>query len=87
MVFDLPPVTEVARDFIVSHGLSGRITTVGGDFTADALPAGADVVIMASNLPQYSREIIQRVVRKASRDFEQDGVRCLPARQFLAALV
>jgi hypothetical protein len=28
-----------------------------------------------------------QVVLEASRDFEQDGVRCLPARQFLAALV
>ncbi len=65
VVFDLPPVTEVARDFIASHGLSDRVATVAGDFTADPLPQGADVVIMASNLPQYSREIIQRVVRKA----------------------
>jgi SAM-dependent methyltransferase len=65
VVFDLPPVAQVAREFIASHGLSDRISTVGGDFTADPLPQGADVVIMASNLPQYSREIIQRVVRKA----------------------
>ncbi|MBI3108629.1 MAG: hypothetical protein HYY95_24185 [Candidatus Rokubacteria bacterium] len=49
MVFDLPPMVEVAREFIASHGLSERIATVGGDFTADPLPAGADVVIMASN--------------------------------------
>ena len=73
VVFDLPPVVEVAREFIASHGLSGRISAVGGDFTADPLPAGADVVIMASNLPQYSREIIQRVVRKAWEALEPGG--------------
>jgi hypothetical protein len=64
-VLDLPPVVEVAREAIASHGLSDRIAAQAGDFTRDALPRGADVVIMASNLPQYSRDIIQRVVDHA----------------------
>lgn len=59
IVLDLPPVVEVARELIASHGLSERIAAQAGDFTRDPLPRGADVVIMASNLPQYSREIIK----------------------------
>ena len=73
VVFDLPPVAEVAREFIASHGLSGRITAAAGDFTADPLPPGADVVIMASNLPQYSRDIVQPVIRKAWLALEPGG--------------
>ena len=65
VVFDLPPVVEVTREFIASHGLSDRVTAQAGDFTRDPLPPGSDVVIMASNLPQYSREIIQAVVTRA----------------------
>jgi len=65
VVFDLPPVAEVAREFIASHGLAARITAVGGDFTRDPLPGDADVIVMASNLPQYDREIIQGVVERA----------------------
>ena len=65
VVFDLPPVAEVAREFIAAHGLADRITAVGGDFTRDPLPGGADVIVMASNLPQYSRDIIQQVIAKA----------------------
>ena len=65
IVFDLPPVVEVTREFIASHGLADRVTAQAGDFTRDSLPAGADVVIMASNLPQYSREIIQTVITRA----------------------
>ena len=65
VVLDLPPVVEVAREFIASHGLAARITAQAGDFTRDPLPRDADVVIMASNLPQYSREIIQGVVGRA----------------------
>jgi hypothetical protein len=65
VVFDLPPVVEVTREFIASHGLSDRVAAQAGDFTRDPLPPGSDVVIMASNLPQYSREIIQAVVTRA----------------------
>ena len=65
VVLDLPPVAEVARDFIAAHGLADRITVVGGDFTRDPFPPGADVIVMASNLPQYSRDIIQQVIAKA----------------------
>jgi hypothetical protein len=65
IVLDLPPVVEVTREFIASHGLSERVTALAGDFTRDPLPAGSDVILMASNLPQYSREIIQTVVSRA----------------------
>ena len=34
-------------------------------FTSDAFPEGADVILMNSNLPQYSGEVIQTVVQKA----------------------
>lgn len=65
VVLDLPPVAEVACKFIEAHGLGDRITAVGGDFTRDPFPAGADVIVMASNLPQYSRAIIEQVIAKA----------------------
>ena len=65
VVFDLPSVATVAEEFIAKHGLSDRIRAVAGDFISDELPPGADVVIMASNLPQYAPELIRRVVAKA----------------------
>jgi hypothetical protein len=65
IVLDLPPVVEVTREFVASHGLSDRVSAVAGDFTRDPLPPGSDVVLMASNLPQYSREIVQAVVSRA----------------------
>ena len=59
VVFDLPSVAVVANEYIAQCGFSGRINAVGGDFTKDPFPAGADVVTMASNLPQYSPDIIR----------------------------
>lgn len=65
IVFDLPPVAEVARGYIAEHGVADRVKAMGGDFTADPFPQGVDVVNMASNLPQYAPELIQLVVDKA----------------------
>ena len=65
VVFDLPPVAEVAREFIAENDCAGQVTAIGGDFTKDAFPTDADVVIMASNLPMYGPEMIGQVVQKA----------------------
>jgi len=73
IVLDLPPVVEVTREFVASHGLADRVTAQAGDFTRDPLPAGSDVMIMASNLPQYSREIIQWVISRAFAALEPGG--------------
>jgi hypothetical protein len=64
VVLDLPPVVVVTREFIAENSVADRVTAEACDFTADALPSDADVAIMASNLPQYSREIIAAVVQR-----------------------
>jgi SAM-dependent methyltransferase len=65
VVFDLPPVVAVTAEFIERGGVADRVSTLAGDFTKDALPDDVDVVVMASNLPQYGREIIARVISRA----------------------
>ena len=65
VVFDLPPVAEVAREYIAEHGVADQGSAIGGDFTADDFPEGCDVAIMASNLPLYSREIIGQVIQRS----------------------
>ena len=65
VVFDLPPVVAVTAEFIERGGVADRVSTLGGDFTRDPLPRDVDVVVMASNLPQYGREIIARVISRA----------------------
>lgn len=65
IVFDLPPVAVVAREYIERHGVADRVSAMAGDFTSDEFPQGVDVVVMASNLPQYSAALIQLVIAKA----------------------
>ena len=65
VVFDLPPVVEVTREFLAENDVADRVDTVGGDFTSDPLPDDCDVVVMASNLPIYDADVIAGVVARA----------------------
>lgn len=73
IVFDLPPVTVVTGEYLERNGVSDLVTTVGGDFIADPLPAGCDVAVMASNLPIYDAAKIQTVVSKTFDALEPGG--------------
>ncbi len=63
-VLDLAPVVVVTREYIEENGVSDAVTASVCDFTRDPLPTDADVAIMASNLPQYGREVIAGVVQR-----------------------
>lgn len=73
VVLDLPPVVEVTREFIDKHGVAGRITAAACEFTKDPFPDDCDVAVMASNLPQYDREIIGAVVQKVYHSLLSPG--------------
>ena len=63
-VLDLPPVVVVTREYLQENGVEQDVIATACDFTSDPLPQDADVAIMASNLPQYSRPIIAGVVQR-----------------------
>jgi SAM-dependent methyltransferase len=65
IVLDLPPVAVVAKEYIAANDAADRVTAMPGDFTKTDFPTGADVVVMASNLPQYEPDLIRLVVAKA----------------------
>jgi hypothetical protein len=73
IVLDLPPVVVVAREYIAANGASERVSTMAGDFTTSDFPQGVDVVVMASNLPQYEPALIQLVVGKALQALAPGG--------------
>ena len=73
IVFDFEPVCRIADEFVAQWRLKDRISTYPGDFTSDPLPPGADVMIMASNLPQYNEEILGKILRKAFQALEPGG--------------
>ncbi len=65
VVLDFEPVCKMADEFIAQWGMQESIKTHPGDFTNDPFPEGADVMIMASNLPQYDEDALKNVLTKA----------------------
>jgi precorrin-6B methylase 2 len=63
-VFDLPAALEIAREKIAEAAFADRITTHPGDFFTEALPKGADVVLLSMILhdwtPEKNRVILTR---------------------------
>ena len=64
IVMDFKPVIKIASEFIAQWGLQEKISTLAGDFTSDPFPPGPDVIIQASNLPQYNQADLENVMRK-----------------------
>jgi SAM-dependent methyltransferase len=74
IVFDLPPVLEVARERIRGAGLEARVSTAAGDFFADPWPEGADAVLFSSVLHDWSPETCRRLLRKAADALPRGGL-------------
>jgi SAM-dependent methyltransferase len=55
-IFDLPDVIPMARQRLTAEGFMDRVQLVAGDFYADPLPAGADLVWLSAIAHQNSRE-------------------------------
>lgn len=64
VVFDLPEVVHLTDGYIEAAGYSGRVKTVAGDYHADGLGEGYDMVllsqIMHSNSPEENVELIRK---------------------------
>ena len=65
VVLEMPAVVPVTQEFIDENGMTDRVEARVCDFNHDPFPEGADVAVMASNLPMYGREAIAAVVAKA----------------------
>lgn len=73
IVLEMPAVAPVTQEFIDESGLTDRIEARVCDFNHDSFPEGADIAIMASNLPMYGREAIGAVVHKAYKTMASGG--------------
>lgn len=83
MLFDLPGVIELARRRFEEAGLaeavrSGDLRLVGGDFSRDALPRGADLVTFVRVLHDHDDSRVETMLR-AAREALAPGGRLLVA--------
>jgi demethylspheroidene O-methyltransferase len=64
MLLDLPAVAEEARARFAQAGLGARASVFGGDFTQDALPAGADLITLVRVLHDHDDEVALGLLRR-----------------------
>jgi demethylspheroidene O-methyltransferase len=72
-LFDLPPVAERARLRFEGAGLSDRARVVGGDFHADPLPTGADLMTFVRVLHDHDDGPVLALLSAARRALPDDG--------------
>lgn len=63
MLFDLPVVAELARQNLRSAGLDSRSAVFLGDFSSDALPAGADLITLVRVVHDHDDDVVRRLLR------------------------
>jgi hypothetical protein len=74
IVIDYPTICASAEEFIAEAGFSDRITTHPGDLLKVDFPSGADVMLLSSNLPNFSNPGLKRIFRKAFDAMKKSGV-------------
>lgn len=72
-VFDLPPVIEVAKEFITKYQMENRVKTITGDFTKDDWGNNYDI-IFASDVFYRVREVVLPVLQKIRNTLNKDGL-------------
>lgn len=75
VVFDLPPVVEVADELIGRAGISGRVRTRAGDFKTDSLgDAEFDLALLFGILVAEDEPEVDRLLRKTFAALRPGGV-------------
>jgi precorrin-6B methylase 2 len=70
--FDLPPVSPIAQENIISVGMEDRIEVVSGDFFEDDFPK-ADIITMGNILHDWGSEDKLMLIKKAYRALPDGG--------------
>ena len=73
MLFDLPPVAELARARLAGLGLGPRVQAHGGSFFDDALPQGADIVTLVRVLFDHDDAHALAILRAARAALPRGG--------------
>jgi len=67
VLFDLPHVTEIAKEYLEQYGMQGKIKIVAGDFTEDDIGNGYDIVFV-------SDVTISGILKKVYDALNENGV-------------
>ncbi|MGI6454981.1 MAG: methyltransferase [bacterium] len=72
ILYDLPPVAEIASSGIEAQGLSDRCQAIGGDFL-ESVPAGADLYMMKYIIHDWDNERAARILQNCRQMMPENG--------------
>src|SRR6185295_11966224 len=72
-VFNLPPVAGLVEERACAAGLAGRLGFVAGDFFAEPLPQGYDVLSFVRVLHDWPAGVARTLLQKAKRALRPGG--------------
>ncbi|HEY7140653.1 MAG TPA: methyltransferase [Methylomirabilota bacterium] len=72
-LFDLPPVSALARERFGRIDSEGRLQAVSGDFFRDSLPAGCDAVLVSHVLHDWPPDACVQLLRKIHDALPEEG--------------
>jgi SAM-dependent methyltransferase len=74
VVFDLPVVCPIAREYAAAAGLADRVTAEPGDLFAESYPPGFDAVLFSQILHDWPPGKDAELLRKAHAALPADGL-------------
>ncbi len=73
-LFDLPEVSEIARERLAAAGLGAQADVTGGSFLRDPLPQGADVVSLIRVVHDHDDAVVAELFRRVRQLLPANGV-------------
>jgi predicted O-methyltransferase YrrM len=73
VVFDLPEVLPLTRNYVRQAGLLSRCDFIGGDFHCDDWGKGYDLVLLSAIVHMNSPEENQRLIARAAKSLRRGG--------------
>jgi SAM-dependent methyltransferase len=73
VVFDLPNVLPLTREYIAGADMTGCVTTAVGDYLVDPLPAGFDLVLLSAVIHSNSAPQNARLIRSCAAALNPGG--------------
>ena len=74
IVFDLSPVVEVTKDFILQYGMEDRVKVMAGDFNKDDFGNGYDIIFVSHSLFYQPKEAMHRPLEKIHKALKDGGI-------------
>ncbi len=73
-LFDFPKVVEMGRERLTESGFINRVRVIAGDYTADELPTGHDLVLLSAVMHSNNRETNRVLYGKVFKSLDPGGM-------------